>query len=221
MGNIDSLNLFDLDELMIFSFYYRNRGKYQKVLDLGANLGLHSILLSKCGFNVCCYEPDPAHFQILKNNLALNAVENVQAFNVAVSTQAGETQFIRVLGNTTGSHISGAKQNLYGDLEHFTVPTVDFKSMLSEVDLIKMDIEGHEKNVLLSLTRKDWNNIDAFVEIENAENGRAVFEHLQKLDLPIYAQKINWRRVQKPEELPCGHREGSAFISGSGREPWM
>lgn len=43
MGAIDSLNLFDLDELIIFSFYWANRNRYKHVLDLGANIGLHSI----------------------------------------------------------------------------------------------------------------------------------------------------------------------------------
>src|SRR5215831_87156 len=42
MGAVDSLNLFDLDELIIFSFYWLNRQRYQRVLDIGANIGLHS-----------------------------------------------------------------------------------------------------------------------------------------------------------------------------------
>ena len=49
MGAVDSLNLFDLDELIIFSFYWTNRNRYRRVLDVGANIGLHSIILSKCG----------------------------------------------------------------------------------------------------------------------------------------------------------------------------
>ena len=66
MGAIDSLNLFDLDELIIFSFYWLNCKRYRRVLDIGANIGLHSIILSKCGFEVCAYEPDPQHFEILQ-----------------------------------------------------------------------------------------------------------------------------------------------------------
>lgn len=121
MGAIDSLNLFDLDELIIFSFYWKNRTRYRKVLDIGANLGLHSILLRKCGYEVSCYEPDPLHFEILKDNRALNRILDVEAFNKAVSTQYGEREFIRVLGNTTGSHLAGNKLNSYGELKRFPV----------------------------------------------------------------------------------------------------
>ena len=41
LGNIDSLDLFGLDELILFAFYWRNRTCYRKVVDFGANLGLH------------------------------------------------------------------------------------------------------------------------------------------------------------------------------------
>ncbi|HEV3022357.1 MAG TPA: hypothetical protein VGX76_07810, partial [Pirellulales bacterium] len=50
MGAVDSLSLFDLDELILFSFYWRNRHRYRRVLDVGANIGLHSIVMSRCGF---------------------------------------------------------------------------------------------------------------------------------------------------------------------------
>lgn len=40
-----------------------------------------------------------------------------------------------------------------------------------------MDIEGHEKEVLLNTTFKDWENMDALVEIENAENAAAIYKH--------------------------------------------
>ena len=36
----------------MFAFYYRNREFHKKVADIGANIGLHSIVLSKCGFEV-------------------------------------------------------------------------------------------------------------------------------------------------------------------------
>src|SRR5258708_2926961 len=59
MGAIDSVDLFGLDELIIFSFYRANRARYRRVLDIGANLGLHSIVMARCGFQVKAFEPDP------------------------------------------------------------------------------------------------------------------------------------------------------------------
>ena len=131
MGEIKSTHLFGLDELIIFSFYLKNKNRYKKVFDVGANIGLHSILLAKTGFDVVSYEPDPWHFKMLQNNLELNSVSSkVSPRNKAVSTTVGELEFIRVLGNTTGSHLAGAKKEPYGELEKFKVSVDAFKNIM-------------------------------------------------------------------------------------------
>ena len=81
MGAINTLHLFGLDELIIFSYYWANKFRYKKVADLGANIGLHSIILSKFGYNVTSYEPDPIHFDKLIQNANLNNVSNINWIN--------------------------------------------------------------------------------------------------------------------------------------------
>src|SRR5882724_2509552 len=113
MGAVDSLDLFGLDELIIFSFYWANRHRYRRAADIGANLGLHSILMGKCGWQVTAYEPDPNHAALLRRNLGLNGSTTVELVEAAVSDKPGTLEFVRVLGNTTSSHLAGAKQNAY------------------------------------------------------------------------------------------------------------
>ena len=147
MGAIDTLDLFGLDEMIIFCYYWINKDKYSNVLDIGANLGLHSIIMNKCGFNVKSFEPDPIHFDILQENLKINDSKNVEAFNVAISNTTDSKEFIRVLGNTTSSHLVGSKLNPYGDLETFPVKTISINDVINGVNLIKLDVEGHEKEI--------------------------------------------------------------------------
>ncbi len=71
-GSINTTHLFGLDELIIFSWYFKNKNKYVKVLDLGANVGLHSLMMSKFGFSVDAYEPDHKHFGLLEKVVSLN-----------------------------------------------------------------------------------------------------------------------------------------------------
>src|SRR5947207_6307227 len=111
MGAIDSIDLFGLDELIIFAFYWANRARYRRSVDIGANIGLHSIVMARCGFAVRAFEPDPVHIEMLRANLALNGVSGVEVVEAAVSDRNGTTEFVRVKGNTTGSHLSGAKAN--------------------------------------------------------------------------------------------------------------
>lgn len=212
MGNVDTLNLFDLDEIIIFSFYWQNRQRYKNVADLGANLGLHSIILSKCGFQVRAYEPDEWHFSLLEENIKNNQCTNVALHRSAVSDSDGEVEFTRVLGNTTSSHIAGDKIP-YGELETIKVKTYEFKKIIREVDFIKMDVEGHELVLLSSTTHEDWDSTDAMVEISNEVNARGVFEFLNSIDVDMYAQKVLWQKVQKLEDMPTSYKEGTLFIS--------
>ena len=221
MGATDSLNLFDLDELIIFSFYWINRKRYRRVLDAGANIGLHSIILSKCGFEVRAYEPDPKHFEILQRNLALNNCSNVQTFNAALSIRAGEMEFVRVLGNTLGSHLAGSKANPYGDLERFPVKVETFEPLITWADLIKLDVEGHEKEILLATNRTHWLNTDALVEVENENNAASIYEHFTALGVHLFSQKTNWQLVHDVDDMPTSYREGTLFVTCKSEMPWL
>ncbi|HAF94604.1 MAG: hypothetical protein A2X34_10710 [Elusimicrobia bacterium GWC2_51_8] len=220
MGTVDTLNLFDLDELIIFSFYWQNRYRYRRVLDIGANLGLHSVILAKCGYKVDAYEPDRLHFRILKENLALNNISGIKTYNMAVSDKDGAVDFIRVLGNTTGSHIAGAKPNPYGKLEKVSVKTRAFKKILKGFDLVKMDVEGFEKTLIVSTGRGDWKDTDALVSVHDAENAQVLFKHFNNLGINLFSQKIGWRKAVRVNDMPMNHHEGSLFVSARQEMAW-
>ncbi len=221
MGTIDSLDLFDIDELVILSFYWQNRTRYKKVLDIGANLGLHSIILSKCGYQVTCYEPDPVHFKILKDNIALNNILNIQCNNMAVASEDGDMEFVRVLGNTTGSHIAGAKPDPYGKLERISVKTKSFRSILSGgYDFVKMDVEGYEKVIVRMTNKNDWKNIDGVLSVHDKDNASVLFEHFKGLGINLFSQKNNWHTVSKLKDMPMSHHEGSLFVTAKEKMSW-
>jgi FkbM family methyltransferase len=220
MGAVDSVDLFGLDELILFAYYHRNRGRYRRVADIGANIGLHSIVLSKCGFEVEAFEPDPIHHTKLVANLRLNGMERCNAHLAAVSDSRGKREFVRVLGNTTGSHLAGAKPNPYGALERFDVELEDVKSIAPRVDLMKIDAEGHEGVILTALPLGAWERVDALVEIASAENARLVFEHLARGGVNVFVQKRGWSRAQSVNDMPVSYKEGSIFVSAKPSMPW-
>jgi len=220
MGAIDSVDLFGLDELLIFAFYWANRGLYRRTLDIGANLGLHSILMARAGFAVTAYEPDPVHFDLLKANLARNRAMTVTSVPAAVSDADGELEFVRVVNNTTGSHLAGAKANPYGPLDKFRVPVQRFATIAAGCDFAKVDAEGHEVVILQSAPAAVWSRLDVMVEVGTADNARALFDHFSRLGVGLYPQKTGWRRAQRYEDLPASHREGSLFVSRRDGLPW-
>ena len=221
MGAIDSVDLFGLDELIIFSYYWRNRNRYRRVADVGANIGLHSILLARCGYEVRSYEPDPQHCTNIRQNLECNGESaKVNLIEAAVSSQPGRAQFLRLLGNTTGSHLAGAKQNPYGEIDRFDVELRPIDEIMTWADFVKIDAEGHECQILTATTAAHWDGTDAMVEIGGRENAEKVFAHLSKLGVNMFPQRLAWGRARSAEDLPNSYHDGSLFISRRDEMSW-
>lgn len=220
MGAITTLELFGVDELIIFSFYWVNRKRYRRSADIGANLGLHSILMGKCGWDVKAYEPDPAHTKLLRRNLNLNTSASVELIEAAVSDEPGTLEFVRVLGNTTSSHLAGAKNDAYGPLERFPVRVEAIADIMPTVDFIKMDAEGQEKIIILGTSEQHWDNTDMMVEVGSEDNAVAIFEYLRKIGVYAFAQKLGWNQVKSVDDMPTHYKNGSLFITRKPAMPW-
>jgi FkbM family methyltransferase len=215
MGKVDSLDLFGPNELMIFAFYAHNKNRYTKALDIGANLGLHSILMMRNDWMVQAFEPDPEIFKHATANWWGNGVPMVVPYRAAVSDRNGEAEFVRVLHNMTGSHIAGSKDS-YGPRETFSVPVVDCRPLFDWADLAKLDVEGHEGVLLRCVTSAHLEHLDLICELRGAREAEQVLEHFNALECPIYTQKNDWKPAIRFADMPIKHQEGSIFISRRG-----
>jgi FkbM family methyltransferase len=222
MGNIDSAKLFGLDEMILFSFYFVNQNRYRKTLDLGANIGLHTLVMKKLGFQVTAYEPDSVHLAQIKKVMKLNDLGTDGLIPKAISDKRGTMEYIRILGNTTGSHLLGSKEEVYGATEIVSVEVDDILEVLDKgkFDFVKMDVEGHEVVLLNRITAQSIATTDIMLEIGSEKNAKDIFKILSDKKIPAYAQKINWGRVEKLEDLPNHHTHGSLFLSMQGPPNW-
>lgn len=212
MGNINSLNLFDLDELIIFSIYSKVISKDSNVADLGANIGLHSLVMSKLGAKVTAYEPDLDHVKQFKKNLILNKINNVKVHRKAVYNKKKIIKFTKVINNSTSSFIGDAKSP-YGPIKITKVKTENFKNILKLNDILKIDVEGVEDKLLKSTTAKDWKNKFVILEIGNKKNAEIIFNHFKKMKIVQFlAQKKLWKKVNKLNEMPFSYKDGSVLI---------
>lgn len=216
MGSVDSVNLFALDELILFHIYRSYLRGTKRVLDLGANLGLHSIVFSRLGKEVKSYEPDPVHFDLLTRNLTRNGcLGNVTPVNAAVGLNDGEAMFVRVKGNTTGSHLEGMKLNPYGDLDKFPVKVQRFQPLLDWADFVKMDIEGAEADVIETSDPSTWASKQAVMEVGTEASAQRLYDFFMEAKVNLFAQKIGWKKVCSVKDMPFSHRDGSLFVSSA------
>tara|TARA_B110000003_G_scaffold256930_1_gene274832 strand:+ start:19061 stop:19909 length:849 start_codon:yes stop_codon:yes gene_type:complete len=220
MGAINTIHLFGLDELIIFSYYWANKSRYKKVADLGANIGLHSMIMDRCGYSINSYEPDPMHIKIFNENVKNNNCSNISINQKAISDQTGTMDFIRVLGNTTGSHLAGAKEDPYGELETFSVETVSINEVLLNNDFVKMDIEGQEAIAILSTNSDTWSNVEMILEVGTSKNAETIFNYLNQINVNMFSQKIGWSKVSSISDMPISYKEGSLFLTKADLMKW-
>jgi len=212
MGKISSSDLFSLNEFLIFYFYFKYKKKYKKAADMGANLGLHTIVLSKLGIKVDSYEPDPNIFYQLKKNIKKNKCKLVKLIKAAIFNKNKYLKFTRVHDNLTGSHISSQKKS-YGNKSSIIVKTVNINDIVNKYDLIKMDIESAEATVLTSLKKSLFFNTDIIVEVGNKSNANKIYKFLKKNNLKSFSQKNNFMTVKYCSDMPSSHRDGLLLIS--------
>ena len=221
-GNLDSRKLFGLDEIILFAFYYANQKRYKSILDLGANIGLHSLVLAKLAFVVTSYEPDEIHCLQYENIMNLNNLQKQKVTKKAIGVDTNPVNFTRVRGNTTGSFISDAKSDVYGEIESFDVEVDDIEEVLNSThfDLVKMDVEGYEATLLSRISVEHYRNTDFMLEVGSSKNAAIIFDLVIDKKLNAFSQKNNWNRVERIEDMPLHHSQGSLFIGNAQGPKW-
>jgi FkbM family methyltransferase len=218
-GTFTSYGFFELHEMPLYSFYWINRDKYKVAVEIGANIGIDSIILNHFGYKVHAFEPDPLLHEIILRNIQLNKCKNIQANQRAISNAAGVLDFIRVKGNSAHNHILGAK-DFYGESECIKVEAITFEEIGVQPDLMKINVEGYEKYIIPSIQYPVWEKMDVFIEIHSPENSKVIFDYFIGSNINIFSQKQGWRKVKKFEEMPLSSSEGYIFVSKRQHMPW-
>ena len=126
-------------------------------VDAGANEGLYTLFASRrvgAGGRVWAFEPSKREFARLQQNLSLNQLQNVQAFQVALADLDGEGDLSIAGYEHEGQNTLGAFVHQGVSLkrtERVTVRTLDSvvrDANLQKVDVIKLDVEGAEYRVI-------------------------------------------------------------------------
>jgi FkbM family methyltransferase len=156
------------------------------IVDIGGYIGDFSLYVAHyLDAKVIAYEPTPENFDLLKKNVAMNALDGkVTFYNKGVGADDGNLT-LNITRGDGAVHVSGF---LYGDaIEQITVPSVSIKTIFSEnslehIDLLKIDCEGGEFDILCSLTDALTDRID-----------RIVFEYHA---IPGYLEKLATVRMR-------------------------
>lgn len=119
------------------------------IIDIGANVGIVSVLLAHQFPNrtVHAIEPAPTTFTALGKNIALNALNNVRAHQLAVADQPGSLSFNANPVERATARIATQNDTHVQTVEATTLDLFVQREGISALALLKIDVEGFESVV--------------------------------------------------------------------------
>jgi len=190
------VNVWIIEEYSLENFDIRNDNV---VIDIGAHIGLFSIYASQfChAGKILAFEPIKENYDVLLENIQLNHLSNVSAFNLAVSDKSSSLKIYLNQSDNAAHTIYGAGKNFI-EIKSTTLKEI-IDSKCDEIDMIKLDCEGAEYDILESLPKDYFKRIEKMcmeyhIIDNNLERLKRLKSHLQEVgfDLFVKAEKQNY-----------------------------
>ncbi|MBI1352835.1 MAG: FkbM family methyltransferase [Acidobacteria bacterium] len=127
-------------------------------LDIGANTGLHSMFMSRYVGVIHAFDPYPPVVAQMRYNLERNNLQNVILHPVGLGDAAARLPFVEPKDSNQGTGSFLPEAGLPGRMQGLELEVVvgdDYfrEHGIDRADLVKIDVEGFEKPVLLGLRR--------------------------------------------------------------------
>ena len=123
------------------------------ILDIGAHIGYYTLLFAKragAGGRVIAFEPSTATYEKLLENISLNDFDNISTVKAAASNRSGTATINLAAGYNTGSTSLHFDSGAVGTEQVDTIAIDEYLSRhaIDDVNVVKIDVEGHELQVL-------------------------------------------------------------------------
>lgn len=149
------------------------RNAVYPILDIGAHAGFFSLYCHAQNTKVKIFalEPEPENFKFLQKNLKMNEVKTVKAEQAAMGGQTGP----RRLELSPDSHnhrlmeSNRMSENKSIEVQCYSLADFCGKNKIKKVSLLKIDIEGGEKEVFSGMSSADFMMVN-FIILEYHNN---------------------------------------------------
>lgn len=166
-------------EMEQFAYFFSQMKRGCDVfLDIGANIGTYSLQAAQLGAakEIHSFEPDPRNYAQLQGNLCLNRFTNtVKVHDCALSSTHGEVAFEFGPDNKPDlTRIAPAADSTSKKVMAEKLDDI-LPARRGQKIFLKIDVEGHERDVLRGAEMLLWNN-DCFLQVEAWEDNADVLK---------------------------------------------
>jgi FkbM family methyltransferase len=125
----------------------------KQIIDAGAHIGCASIFLAAKfpEARIIALEPDAANFELLKLNTKY--YENIVPIHAALWYEDTQVRLTNPTGASWAIQVDGSNPN--GNVKAVTLSSVLREFGIAKIDLLKMDVEGAEKEIFEN-NASDW-----------------------------------------------------------------
>jgi FkbM family methyltransferase len=210
-------------ELLLLDFFLEEESIF---FDVGANEGLYGMKASESvnPNNVYLFEPIP----VLYKNLKL-LLKKAKHFKIALSNEVSDKQFKIPYINNVEYQTRGTLNTTYVEKDESKVQIIDVKTdtldnfvkeqNVKRIDLIKIDVEGHENTVLEGGKSTLENSKPVlFVEIEqrhHTESIQNIVNNVLALNYKCYYFEPSTLTLKELDVDPASLQDESAFKSAA------
>jgi FkbM family methyltransferase len=131
-----------------FQVHFPNDKKLN-IIDAGSNIGLTSVYLSNYfpGSNFIAIEPDTSNFESVSYNLDANGILNAAKVKGGLWSKNTNLKIVNDFRDQKDWSIRVEETTEDGDLKAFSIQSLIKEHNFETIDLLKIDIEGSEKEV--------------------------------------------------------------------------
>jgi FkbM family methyltransferase len=143
-----------LHERPLLELWCRYARSSRTIFDVGSNVGVYSLAASWANpsSQIHAFEPTPEVASALEETIRRNGITSIRMNRAAVSNRSGLARLVRCRGETGWN---GGRNSVSGDIEAgcevvATVTIAEYcrQHAITQIDLLKVDVEGHEFQVL-------------------------------------------------------------------------
>ncbi len=203
----DNINgIYQINEVFVKQIYNHFDFRDKTIIDIGGYIGDTAIFFtSKGAKKVNIYEINPQIFDTLNENIKINQLQDkITAHNYGISNKSKISDFYSTekIGSS-GTYLNFSKSMKI--TEKRNIKLVAFKCILKEpVDIIKIDCEGCEYEILLSILKDNLYNLinDGIIleahNLDNHRNPEYAKELIKKIGFKVVDLNIkgnNWELI--------------------------